>query len=90
MLFRSVEPIPHLSWRRVRQAARQLQVERELRRQRLEAKMILQIHDELVLEVPKEEVDVAKQLLRTAMENVIHLDVPLVVNLAVSANLAKV
>ena len=67
-----------------------LQVERELRRQRLEAKMILQIHDELVLEVPEEEIEATEQLLKTAMENVIHLDVPLVVNLAVSRNLAKI
>jgi len=66
-----------------------LQVERELRRQRLDAKMILQIHDELVLEVPKEEIEVTEQLLKSSMENVIQLDVPLVVNLAVSNNLAK-
>jgi DNA polymerase-1 len=66
-----------------------LQVDRELRRQKLEAKMVLQVHDELVLEVPEEEIAATEQLLRTAMENVIHLDVPLVVNLALSTNLAK-
>jgi len=66
-----------------------LQVERELRRHRLEAKMVLQIHDELVLEVPEEEMADTEKLLKTAMENVIHLDVPLVVNLSVSRNLAK-
>jgi DNA polymerase-1 len=67
-----------------------LQVERELHRQRLEAKMILQVHDELVLEVPEEELGATEQLLKTAMENVIQLDVPLVVNLAVNTNLAKI
>lgn len=67
-----------------------LRVERELRRQRLEAKMVLQVHDELVLEVPNEEISAIEQLLRTAMENVIHLDVPLVVNLAVGTNLGKI
>lgn len=67
-----------------------LQVERELWRQRLEAKMILQVHDELVLEAPVEEVDVVKELLKIAMENVITLDVPLVVNVNVSSNLAKI
>jgi DNA polymerase-1 len=67
-----------------------LQVDRELRRQRLEAKMILQIHDELVLEVPDEEISATEQLLQAAMEKVIQLDVPLVVNLSVSSNLAKV
>jgi DNA polymerase-1 len=67
-----------------------LQVDRELHRQRLDAKMILQIHDELVLEVPEEEIEVTEKLLRSAMENVVQLDVPLVVNLAVSTNLAKI
>ncbi len=67
-----------------------LQVERELKRQRLEASMILQIHDELVLEVPEEEVAAAEELLKTSMENVIQLDVPLVVNLDVSTNLARI
>jgi DNA polymerase-1 len=67
-----------------------LQVEKELWRQRLEAKMILQVHDELVLEVPEEEVEEAKKLLKTSMENVIQLDVPLVVNLAISTNLSKI
>ena len=51
--------------------------------------MILQVHDELVLEVPNEEVDLVKKLLKTAMENVINLDVPLVVNISASTDLAK-
>ncbi|GAB4341939.1 MAG: DNA polymerase I [Desulfobulbaceae bacterium] len=65
-----------------------LRVDSELRRRKLEAKMILQIHDELILEVPDEELEQARELLREAMENVISLDVPLVVNLSVSENLA--
>ncbi|HDK42983.1 MAG TPA: hypothetical protein ENG91_00355, partial [Desulfobacteraceae bacterium] len=52
--------------------------------------MILQIHDELVLEVPENEVDATRELLQGAMENVFDLDVPLEVNLAVSRNLAKI
>ena len=66
-----------------------LQVDAGLREQGLGARMILQIHDELVLEVPEDEVDTTRELLRNAMENVYQLDVPLVVNLTVSRNLAK-
>ncbi len=67
-----------------------LEVDRDLSAQGLGALMILQIHDELVLEVPENEVDATRELLRSAMENVFELDVPLEVNLAVSRNLAKI
>lgn len=66
-----------------------LQADRELRRRELGARLILQVHDELVLEVPEEEVAATRQLLQAAMENVISLDVPLVVNLSVNTSLAK-
>lgn len=67
-----------------------LEVDRDLRGQGLGALMILQIHDELVLEVPEKEVDATRELLRAAMENVFELAVPLEVNLTVSRNLAKI
>jgi len=55
----------------------------------LMARMLLQIHDELVFEMPEEEVDTATPIIRAAMENAIKLDVPLTVNLQVGRNLAK-
>ncbi|NIA04719.1 MAG: DNA polymerase I [Proteobacteria bacterium] len=67
-----------------------LEVDRDLRGRGLGARMILQIHDELVLEVPENEVDATRELLQGAMENVFELDVPLEANLAVSRNLAKI
>ncbi|HBI15102.1 MAG TPA: DNA polymerase I [Desulfobulbaceae bacterium] len=67
-----------------------LRVDRELRENRLGARMLLQVHDELVLEVPENEIEATKNLLRAAMENVIQLAVPLVVNLSVGNSLAKV
>ncbi|NOQ47185.1 MAG: DNA polymerase I, partial [Desulfobulbaceae bacterium] len=66
-----------------------LQVEREMRSRDLLGRMILQVHDELVLEVPLEEIDATSELLQHCMEDVIELDVPLVVNLQVSQNLGK-
>jgi len=49
------------------------------------SKMILQIHDELVLEVPKEEADIIKEITVKAME----LDQPLRVPLKVEVNFGE-
>jgi len=52
--------------------------------------MLLQIHDELVFEIPEEEKDEAMVLIKEAMESVLALDVPLVVNMTEGRTLAKV
>jgi DNA polymerase-1 len=67
-----------------------IKVDRELAKAALQAKMLLQIHDELVFEVPKEEANIVEKLVRESMESVIKLDVPLVVNTSMGKNLAKV
>jgi DNA polymerase-1 len=59
---------------------------RELRKRGLKTKMILQVHDELVFDVPKEELEEVKELVRTEMENAIHLDVPVKVEIGVGRN----
>lgn len=51
--------------------------------------MVLQIHDEILLEVPDNEVEVTKETLKEAMEEVICLRVPLVVTLKVGKNWAE-
>lgn len=66
-----------------------LEVDRALTDENLKGKMILQIHDELVLDVPEQEVEATSILLKKAMENVMELAVPLVVNLQVGQNLGK-
>jgi DNA polymerase-1 len=53
----------------------------ELQRQRLESEMILQVHDELVLEVPDAELDRASRLVKEIMEGAYKLDAPLKVDL---------
>ena len=55
-----------------------VRVDEALRREKLRSRLILQVHDELLLECPPEEADQAGQLLREAMEQVISLQVPLV------------
>jgi DNA polymerase I len=53
---------------------------------RLETKLIMQVHDELVLEVPERELDPVRTELRSLMCSVAKLDVPLVVDIGVGAN----
>jgi DNA polymerase-1 len=60
-----------------------------LREHKLSASMLLQIHDELVFELPKAELDKTTPVIRAAMEGALNLDVPLVVNFEVGRNLAK-
>jgi DNA polymerase-1 len=48
--------------------------------------MTLQVHDELVFDVPEGEVDAMKKLVREQMENVRELEVPLLVEIGVGAN----
>ena len=53
----------------------------ELEKRDTEAKLILQIHDELIIDTPPEEMETVENLLRNCMENVIKLDVPLEVDI---------
>jgi DNA polymerase-1 len=63
-----------------------IRVARELREQKLRTKMVLQVHDELVLDVPADEVDEVRERVQQAMEQVIELKVPIVADVAVGPN----
>jgi DNA polymerase-1 len=52
----------------------------------LKARLLLQVHDELILEVPKDEVEKTRAVARKTMEGAAHLDVPLVVDTGVGDN----
>jgi len=54
-----------------------VRVDEALRREKLRSRLILQVHDELLLECPPEEVETAARILQEAMEGVIQLSVPL-------------
>ncbi len=56
----------------------------------LGSKILLQIHDELVIETPEQELEATVHLVKEAMETALDLHVPLLVNITVSDNLAKV
>ena len=59
-----------------------------LREAGMETTLLLQIHDELILEAPGHEVTAAEELTRSLMEGVAKLDVPLRVDLSTGTNLA--
>ena len=58
-----------------------INIYRRLRAEGLKSKMILQVHDELVFEVPEKEVDTVIPLIRDEMEKVYSLKVPLQVDI---------
>jgi len=51
--------------------------------------MLLQVHDELVLEVPEHEVQVVSDILHSTMENVVKLSVPLTIDINKGKNWAE-
>lgn len=55
----------------------------------LKTKMILQVHDELVFEVPEDEIDVVARLVKEKMEEVVKLSVPLRVESGIGKNWAE-
>jgi DNA polymerase-1 len=67
-----------------------IQIHQALRQKRLRAKMLLQVHDELVFEVPPEEAERVQGLVRSIMEGVYELKVPLKVDVKMGSNWAEV
>jgi DNA polymerase-1 len=63
-----------------------INIHKKIQDQNLQAKMILQVHDELVFDVPKEEIDILSQLVKKEMEDAIKLDVPVVVDVGTGSN----
>jgi DNA polymerase-1 len=66
--------------------AAMLNIYRRLRRDKLQARMLLQIHDELVFEVPPDELNQVAALVAEEMTTALKLEVPLKVDLAVGPN----
>jgi DNA polymerase I len=63
-----------------------IRLQHAIEEKRLKTRMILQVHDELVFEVPVEELERAKRLALSIMEGVTKLDVPIKVELKVGKN----
>jgi len=67
-----------------------IELDRGLRQGGFESALILQIHDELILECPQAEMSVVEKLVVETMEGVVDLDVPLVVDVGTGPDLASV
>jgi DNA polymerase I len=63
-----------------------IRIDQDLRERNLKARMLLQVHDELVFELPHSELDTMRELVRESMENIYPLKVPLVVEVGVGPN----
>ncbi len=64
-------------------------IDKRLRTERLQARMLLQVHDELVFEVPEAELEQVHELIRVEMEMAVPLDLPLKVDIGTGKNWAE-
>ena len=67
-----------------------INIANRLDREKLESNMLLQIHDELVFEVPPGELEVMQKTVREEMETVASLKVPLKVDMRCGSNWAEI
>ncbi len=58
-----------------------IELQKRIDKENLNSKMLVQVHDELVFDVPENEVEIMKELIRDVMENIYKLDVPLKVDI---------
>ena len=63
-----------------------IHIQARIKREELRSRMILQVHDELVFEVPDREIETMKTLVRGEMEGVLTLSVPIKVDMGVGKN----
>jgi DNA polymerase-1 len=64
-------------------------VYRRLKSEGLKARLILQVHDELIAECPENEAERTAEILRDEMENVVHLAVPLIAEAGIGRSWAE-
>ncbi len=63
-----------------------VKIQNRIDAEKVHSKMLLQVHDELVFEVPEDEVDIMKKLVREEMESAYKLKVPLTVDMDTGKN----
>jgi DNA polymerase-1 len=60
-----------------------IKISDEMKKKKLKSRMIMQVHDELVFEVHKDETDIMKAMVKDIMENALKLNVPIVVDIGI-------
>jgi DNA polymerase-1 len=63
-----------------------INIHKRIKHEKLTGKMVLQVHDELIFDVPTQEVDAFKQLIPHEMANALPLEVPVTVNIGIGKN----
>lgn len=63
-----------------------LKVDSALKRENLQTKMIMQVHDELLFEAPENEIEKVCEIVKREMESAVELDVPLIAEVGVGVN----
>src|SRR4051812_1579716 len=63
-----------------------IRVEEAIKREGLKARILMQVHDELLVEAPQDETERTASLVRREMESAVELDVPLLVELGIGDN----
>ena len=63
-----------------------IKVYNELKKMNLKSKIVLQVHDEMMIEAPKDEENVVKEILKQCMESAAKLDVPLIADVSEAEN----
>jgi DNA polymerase-1 len=66
--------------------AAMVRIDGQMAEQGLRARMIMQVHDELLFDVPSEELEEVRAVVREGMERAIRLDVPLKADMGVGKN----
>lgn len=62
---------------------------KKLHQGKFKTRMLLQVHDELVFEAPDDEVEAVAELIKEAMQNVVHYDVPFIADVGIGDNWAQ-
>lgn len=63
-----------------------IQIHNDIKERGLKGKMTMQVHDELVFDVPKDEIETFKKIIELRMKNAIQTEVPIVVEIGVGVN----
>ena len=63
-----------------------IKVYNELKKRNLKSKIVLQVHDEMMIEAPKDEEKIVKEILKQCMESAAKLDVPLIADVSEAEN----
>jgi len=63
-----------------------IKVYQEIKKRGLQSKIVLQVHDEMMIEAVKEEKEEIKNIMKQSMESAIHLEVPLIADISEAEN----